>query len=254
MQNSPCPNTQISREPSSGLAARQGCTAVFALVAALGCGDGRSQQADAANADGPSSALPCIGEGETLIAAAGENCCPGLGTVACAAQQPIPDGPPGTAQCVAVSYECAVCVQGYCGDGKCTLGENNCNCAQDCDPAVNQPGCHPVDVPFDAPPGYWDRWPEGATNTTPDPNVNCCGLGSRVYAYGDNCMETLAYPTQLICLPHCGDGKCEGMETPCSCPWDCITDTAGCYMEGYSYNPGTIPMAPNKDPGDAVQV
>lgn len=248
MQNSRCRSTQTSREPSSDFVVARWPAAVLAVVGVLGCGGGGSQQADAANADSPSSTLPCIGEGETLIAAVGETCCPGLSTVACAAQQPIPDGSPGTAACLGVTYQCAVCVQG-CGDGKCTLGENNCNCGQDCDPAANEPGCHPDDVPFDAPPGYWDWWLAGTTPATPYPDVNCCQLASRFYAYGDNCMETLEYPTQLICLSHCGDGKCEGMETPCSCPWDCITDTAGCYMEGYSYNPGTSPMAMGKDPG-----
>jgi len=248
MRNSRCQSTRTSRERWVGLVVRRGPAALLAAVGAIGCGGGtRSQQADAGESDGPLSTLPCIGEGETLIAAAGETCCPGLSTVTCQAQQAIPGGPPGTAECVGVTYQCAVCVQG-CGDGKCTLGENVCNCAQDCDPAANQPGCHPDDVPFDSPPGYWQWRLEGTVPTIPDPNVNCCQIASRVAAYDNNCEDTLAYPTQLICLQHCGDQKCEGMETPCSCPWDCLTDTAGCYREGYHYNPGTDPLA-TKDPG-----
>jgi len=249
MRNSRCRGTQTNPKRSAGLVFRRRFVALLAVVGALGCGGGggRSQQADAGDSDGPSSTLPCIGEGETLIAAVGETCCPGLSTVACAVQQVIADGSPGIAACVEAGYQCAVCVQG-CGDGKCTLGENECNCAQDCDPAANQPGCHQDNVPFDSPPGYWDWRLEGTTPTTPDPSVNCCQLASRVFAYDDNCKETLAYPTQLICLPHCGDRKCEGLETPCSCPWDCLTDTAGCYREGYAYNPGTTPLA-IEDPG-----
>lgn len=258
MRNSQCPGTQTSRDRSAGVVVRRRSAAMLAVFGALGCGcgGGRSQQvdgddfeqADMGSADGPTSTLPCVGEGETLLVAIGETCCPGLTTVACALQQASSDGSPGTATCVGAAFQCAVCVQG-CDDGKCTLGENECNCPQDCDTAANQPNCYPDDIAFDSPSGYWEWRLEGTTSATPDPNVNCCELASRVFAYDDNCGQTLAYPSRLICLPNCGDRKCGGMETSCSCPWDCLTDTAGCYREGYTYNPGTTSTLAIKDPG-----
>lgn len=254
MRNLRFQDTQTSHESPVGLPMRLTSVAgMLAIVGVLGCGggDGRSQKADAGDSDGLSSTVGCIGEGGTLIAAAGEACCPGLTTVACAIQVAIPDASPGTAACASATYQCSICVQG-CGDGKCTLGENVCNCGEDCDPAANQPGCHPDNVPFDTPSNFQGQPVSPYVGGDGEGNAICCGFGSsgsEVFAYDDNCGETLAYPTQLICLSHCGDGKCEGMETPCSCPWDCLTDTAGCYREGYTYNPGTNPLAAIKNPG-----
>lgn len=229
------------------MVARLIVAAAYVAIGAVGCGNGGGQvrQADASHLDGVPSAVGCVGEGETLIGAAGETCCAGLTTVACSSPLTLPDASPGTSGCLAALFQCSVCVQ-KCGDGKCTLGENECNCAQDCDPEATQLGCHADDVPFDAPSGYWAWALEGTTTATPDPNVNCCKLASRVYAYDDTCKDTLVYPTHLICLANCRDGKCEAPETPCSCPWDCITDSAGCYVVGDIYNPpGTgIILAP----------
>lgn len=67
----------------------------------------------------------CMTEGVQITKVSDPPCCPGL--------TPIPAAwAPGDGTCVPPRCaECMYCVKG-CGDGKCTAGENSCNCPQDC--------------------------------------------------------------------------------------------------------------------------
>jgi hypothetical protein len=65
----------------------------------------------------------CSGEGEVISLLDPEQvCCPGLDMIE--VSEPTPGG-----LCMTVG-DMAVCT--YCGDGACGLGENICNCPEDC--------------------------------------------------------------------------------------------------------------------------
>lgn len=71
------------------------------------------------------TAVPCTPEGQSMAVYPGNSCCPGLEAISTA--QPdnngnCPEYPPLGA---------SICVKN-CGDGQCTLGENKCNCPEDC--------------------------------------------------------------------------------------------------------------------------
>ena len=82
----------------------------------------------------------CAGEGERLSAKAETvRCCPGLTRIE--AEKPVQALLPGSPE---TRMECRregppdikICTA--CGDGRCGVGENRCNCPRDCskDPAV----------------------------------------------------------------------------------------------------------------------
>ncbi len=68
----------------------------------------------------------CIKEGNYVgvpEVLAGKDCCPGLVGITCF--EPYPNG-----GCPMVGGNCGVCTK--CGDKECGLGENKCNCPEDC--------------------------------------------------------------------------------------------------------------------------
>lgn len=68
----------------------------------------------------------CIKEGDELgisEALTKKGCCQGLVEIPCF--KPYPNG-----ECPTVGGDCSVCTK--CGDKECSLGENKCNCSQDC--------------------------------------------------------------------------------------------------------------------------
>jgi hypothetical protein len=82
----------------------------------------------------PDGGYACTGEGQFYDAKLiGRQCCPGL--VAIGDQQPrsnCASCEPSTVDpsCTFGSYAGKICTR--CGDGTCGLGENRCNCPQDC--------------------------------------------------------------------------------------------------------------------------
>jgi len=129
-------------------------------------------------------------------------CCDGLTKIPVM----VPDETVGG--CLAPDCPCFVCTR--CGDGECGIGENVCNCEQDCQPCVGEGGTIPV---------------------IPNPPECCEGL-------------TLIPPKQPdivgiagICTAKCGNGVCDvDTESDYNCPSDC----GECVGEG-----GTIPVIPN---------
>lgn len=243
------PSHAIPTNPS-----RVGTLALALLLVAAGAAcEGHSNAArppDASLETDAFSSGSCLGEGQTLMLGTDQTCCQGLTTVGCSERTTPPNLPTGAAACAEALFQCGICVQ-RCGDGKCTTGENACNCPQDCGSSAPSPGCHPDDTPFPTPAGYWDWWL--ANRGLRNPEVQCCQSTSRIFPYDDKCGSTIEPPIQLICFPQtqCGNRTCDGLETPCSCPWDCLTESTGCYREGYTFNPrtkaGSLPLAP--DPG-----
>ena len=77
----------------------------------------------------------CIAEGGSgVVVPGGLSCCQGLAPIGC--DTPDQSGNCPTGQCTGAFY-CTMCGNGICG-----LGENKCNCPQDCGP---QPQCTDVD-------------------------------------------------------------------------------------------------------------
>jgi hypothetical protein len=95
-----------------------------------------------------------------------------------------------------------ICIK--CGDNNCGVGENRCNCPQDCDPA----GCVT----------------EGDTMFPNDGNKCCAGLNPEWnYEINDDKeCESIQGENghQLICVK-CRNGICGTGENGCNCPQDC---------------------------------
>ncbi|MEA1924632.1 MAG: hypothetical protein U9M95_02070 [Candidatus Altiarchaeota archaeon] len=71
-----------------------------------------------------SSQPTCVGEGGFYAVVPGHlDCCPGLTPISC-------DSPDVEGICHGDCVGAQFCT--YCGDGVCGLGENKCNCPQDC--------------------------------------------------------------------------------------------------------------------------
>ena|GEM_PF-509290 len=90
------------------------------------------------------------------------------------------------------AIEWAAGMETVCGDGTCDVGEDSCNCPDDCgDPvAFEEPGVTCADG--------LDNDCDGATDCD---DINC--------------------PADPTCITVCGDTTCEGSESPCNCPTDC---------------------------------
>ena len=72
------------------------------------------------------TAPQCIQEGESgAVIPDGPQCCQGLNQIGCS--QPIQEQFGGCSDCVGAFY-CTMC-----GNGTCGLGENKCNCSEDCE-------------------------------------------------------------------------------------------------------------------------
>ena len=70
------------------------------------------------------SPVPCGQEGEVIPVYPGYQCCPGLEAIS-------PNKPDANGNCPYPLLGASICVKD-CGDGQCTLGENKCNCPEDC--------------------------------------------------------------------------------------------------------------------------
>lgn len=76
---------------------------------------------------GTPTTIPCTPEGQTMPVYPGYSCCPGLEAIS-------PNKPDANGNCPDHPLlGASVCVKD-CGDGQCTLGENKCNCPEDCRP------------------------------------------------------------------------------------------------------------------------
>ncbi len=157
-----------------------------------GCSDGACNQVN----------TKCISEGQTGSGfspySSNEKCCAGLTSVACATS----DG-----DMCGVATDCFVCTN--CGDGICGLGENQCNCAQDCNNCVGEGGSIPV----------IQNGPKCCAGLTPISPTVSSGTG-----------ECLVMIGAQVCTK-CGDGICGAGENQCNCAEDCAyskcSDTDG---------------------------
>jgi len=140
--------------------------------------------------------IPCGQEGETVPVYPGYKCCPGLEPISTA-------HPDGNGNCPDyIPLGASMCVKD-CGDGQCTLGENKCNCAEDCGPT----SCiKEGEVGVEANNDFCCSGLESIGNAQPEPeNLGLCRL-----AMG-----------RFVCVKDCGDGQCTLGENKCNCPEDC---------------------------------
>lgn len=160
----------------------------------------------------------CVPEGEEYneLDDPDAQCCEGLEPVVAAME--MPDG-----LCSAPRCPCFVCVS--CGDGLCGLGENVCNCHQDCE---NLPECTPEGESHAAVPGAPPCCPGLDTIgcEQPDEEGNC----------------PMGCEGGVFCA-RCPNGECGPGENPCNCPEDCGGQVE-CTQEGESYNELDDPHAP----------
>jgi hypothetical protein len=133
----------------------------------------------------------CIGEGDeggTLPES--PTCCPGLGPISCAEY---------FGGMCSHATDCIRCT--YCGNDICGLGENQCNCVEDC-PAE---GCVA----------------EGDTFPVSPSHPDCCAglvpVGCDTIAWDGSC----ALCAGVSYCARCGDGFCGLAENRCRCPDDC---------------------------------
>ncbi len=148
----------------------------------------------------PAPTPTCVEEGDVKIVYPGmPDCCPGLNpignyTINKAGQcQPLLGG--------------EVCA--YCPNGVCGLGEDYCNCPEDC-------GTLPTPTPSCV--------PEGGTKLTSPGAPDCCpGLALLVNYTIDE--EGVCHPLYGggVCA-YCPDDQCGLGEDYCNCPEDCCAD------------------------------
>ena len=121
-------------------------------------------------------------------------CCPGLSPIGC--DEPDPDG-----MCSGGCDGAAVCA--HCGDRVCGLGENACNCPEDCADAE----CVAEGDAVAVVPGAAECCPGSAPIPCDAPDADgVCMFG---------CVGA------MICAD-CGDGVCGSGENDCNCPLDCL--------------------------------
>ena len=140
------------------------------------------------------SVNPCVPEGEGFESFETDGmCCPGL--------VPVQDCFYEAGGCACPNCPCFVCTA--CGDGVCGMGENVCNCPEDCEGPP--PECF----------GLGEAYNEFETDLTCCPGLtavpDCFDEGSGCICPGCPCM---------ICT-ECGDGSCGPFENKCNCPEDC---------------------------------
>jgi len=115
-----------------------------------------------------------------------------------------------------------------CGNGVCEIGEDACNCPDDCGAdACGNGCCGPAESECDCPADCGPACGDGCCGASESP-CDCpddCGA--------DACGNGCCGPTESECDcpedcdPACGDGCCGATETACDCPEDCGEDECG---------------------------
>lgn len=151
----------------------------------------------------PEKSAECIDEGSTLFPNDGNKCCAGLRSEW--NYEMLEDG-----DCKIIQGTLGhqrICIK--CRDGICGIGENGCNCPQDC-----------KDFKCKA----HGEIPRYTGLELDDMSIQCCeGLVHRIQKdlYDAECNETPYGGYGGICLA-CGDGRCDSQfESKCNCPEDC---------------------------------
>ncbi|MBM4352197.1 MAG: hypothetical protein FJ109_00130 [Deltaproteobacteria bacterium] len=140
--------------------------------------------------------------------------------------------------CAEVDCQCFVCAQ--CGDGKCSTGENRCNCPEDCEKpfpcseaggnCTPEPFCpdgmlgiSPSDCGVDlycCPPGGGCAKAGEPQGVGPEMIPCCDGLAPISWADWNPEDGCVAIPGDDICSD-CGNTVCDPWENPCNCKQDC---------------------------------
>ena len=197
-----------------------------------------------------SSAGTCAREGEVIDEASWRPCCSGL--VAWPNLAPQPSG-----QCPDITFS-LVCIR-QCGNGKCTTGENYCNCPMDCprpvssSSAASQPRssssaiseqarfcciaglCQPSFTPS-CPYTSYDQCKLACGRSSSSAQGGRCGDGQ--LNPGEQCEANIPCPNQEFCnrdtcqclTSYCGNDRvegqeqCDGFDDRCAPPQSCSAD------------------------------
>jgi len=176
------------------------------------------------------------------VSAPGVGCCPGL---------------VGRDQCEVLGFEACGCDGGSyictdCGDGDCAEWENPCICQEDCpwkgQKCIENGGecvyacTGPEVLPFECDGGMLCCAPgaeclaEGNSAEDVPGSLPCCdGLTPipMTQWYGGDDEPACEADEQFYVCSYCGDGWCQGWESPCTCQEDCkLIPTNVCVEEG----------------------
>lgn len=147
----------------------------------------------------------CADEGESVpVIPDAPECCGDLKKISCVEPNDSGDCP---LECDG-SMICAAC-----GDGECGLGENKCNCPQDCEEEDVCVGEGEVGSSFE--------------------NESCCsGLEKIDNSTVDDDGSCIQFRNGTFMCAACGDGECGSGENKCNCPDDCGEVEPSCIEEG----------------------
>lgn len=130
-------------------------------------------------------------------------------------------------------YDYEISIKGYCGDGVCSVSENNVVCEEDClISTCGNSACDggetvvlcPVDCASSTCGNANCELPESYSSCPADCAISTCGNGYCDIGSGET---TITCPFDTLLLGACGDGACGEDETYLSCPLDCTIITCG---------------------------
>jgi len=198
------------------------------------------------NAPSPDLCPECVAEGGVF-----ED--PDVADKCCAALVAVQDCfPAAQGECSCPNCPCYVCTA--CGDGECGVGENHCNCQEDCEEPVpsecmeaggkcwpvapDSPSCPPWLEPIDLD-GCGENAKccvekedcagEGAIILTAPGFQECCpGLDSLSIEKWDGELNVCATLIGTKVCGDCGNSSCEPWENHCNCSQDCELDPMAC--------------------------
>jgi len=168
--------------------------------------------------------IACVLEGQTMPVYPGYQCCLGLEAIS-------PNKPDANGNCPDYPLlGASVCVKD-CGDGQCTLGENKCNCLEDCGPT----SCiKEGEVGVEANSDFCCPGLESISDAQPEPeNPGLCRLATG----------------RFVCVKDCGNGQCTFGENKCNCSEDCVHNSLKIKLMFYG-----VTSRPPDDSNKEVQI
>lgn len=167
------------------------------------------------------------GKGHCMDSCGDGACQPGESATACPEDCKAGAGQCGDGQC-ASSESCTTCAAdcgkcaSKCGNGSCDAGENTASCPADC----AAKSCSATDNYCT---GNTLTYCETDGTMKPYACPAICDAKGQVYA---GCGKSTSGTVLCLCS-NCGNGKCDGGETPSSCPGDCSSPSCSSSSQNF---------------------